>query len=107
MDAFTSEVDEMEEMVLVTLYCDSTGLYNEDEINKDNLCELMFPKALVEDWYYMSLDDFTEETANELGLEADECTFDMWFEDVYVADDMDGFYQFAVDRGFRAVREEK
>ena len=94
----------MEEMVSVTLYCDTTGLFNEDEMNKDNLCELMFPKSLVEEWFYRNMDEHLEETAHELGLDVGECTFDMWFEDVYTADDMDGFYQFAVENGFKAVR---
>ena len=95
----------MEKMVLVGLYCDTTGLYNEDEMSKDNLCELLFPEKIVKDWYYKNVDKFSEETASELSVSLEECTFDMWFEDVYTADDMDGLYEFAMDHGFKAVRD--
>jgi hypothetical protein len=95
----------MEKMVKVCLYCDTTGLFNEDEIEKDNLCELRFPEKLVKDWYYSNLVEFEEETSGELGMPTEFCTFDLWFNDVYTADDMDGFYAFCVNNGFKATRE--
>ena len=77
----------------VTIYKDATPWYTEEEIAEDNMCELMFPRKMVQDFYIAnggSINSFVE-----------------WIQDLYTADEMDGLYYFCVDRGFRAIREDR
>ena len=79
--------------VYVTIYKDATPWYTEKEIAEDNMCELMFPRKMVQDFYIAnggSINSFVE-----------------WIQDLYTADEMDGLYYFCVDRGFRAIREDR
>lgn len=80
-----------DELVYMTVYCSTTGLFNEDEMNKDNLTDIAFPRFIVKEWF------------DQCGDEKD-CTFDEWLTEEYTADSTDGLYQFALDRGFRGVR---
>lgn len=95
----------MEKMVSIEMYCDTTGLYNEDEMAKDNMCCLLFPEKIVKEWYYENMEEFDEETARELNIDTSECNFKKWLNYAYTADDMDGLYEFAVERGFKAAKE--
>lgn len=79
------------DLLYMTIYCDTTGLYTEDEINKDNLTEIAFPRWIVKEWF---------EQSDEKEL----YSFEKWLEELYDADSTDGLYQFALDRGFRGIR---
>ena len=78
--------------VYVCVYCDTTPWYTEDEMNKDNLCDLMFPRKLVQEFY--------------ISRGGDIMTFVQWFTEESTADDTDGLWQFCKERGFIAVRED-
>lgn len=96
-----------DEMLLVCVYCDSTDdeLFSDGEIDYyGNLCELEFPEEIVREWYAENESDFVKETMDELGCSEEQATFSAWFEDVYTADDTDGLYWFALERGFKAER---
>lgn len=92
-----------DEMLSVCVYCDSTGLYTDEECFDDNLCDLYFPEEIVREWYAENEEDFVKETMDELGCSEEQATFSAWFE-VYTADDTDGLYRFALQRGFKAER---
>lgn len=94
----------MSKMLEVCVYCDSTNMYTDEEINKDNLTYMLFPEKMVMAWYYSREKEFVEETAFELGISEEDCNFQRWFDDVYTADDTDGLYNFAKQRGFAARR---
>ena len=87
----------MEKMILMTVYGDSTGLLSESEMNNENMVDLMFPERIVRQWYEET--NCAEETADELGKDISECTFEEWVEEVYTCDSTDGLYDFAVERG--------
>ena len=79
------------------VYCDTTWidaetrLYTEDEISHDNLCDLEFPRKLVQEFYIAnggSINSFVE-----------------WIQDECTADDTDGLFAFCAERGFIAVRD--
>lgn len=89
-----------EELIPVCVYADSTGLYTEEEYLYWNLCDIMFPKWIVMKWYEGCKKTFKRKTAYELGVPESEVTFDMWYNDVYTADDTEGLYDFAVGFGF-------
>lgn len=80
-------------MVEVTIYKTSVPYYTEhlDVSNSffdENMMEVEFPRSIVEDWYDQYPEDFEGDS------------FDDWFSNYYTADDTDGLFQFAVDRGF-------
>ena len=94
----------MENMITVTLYCDSTDLYTEDEIMQENLCDLEFPEEIVRAWYKAHEAQFIEEQRQELGKYT-EPSFETWLHLVYTADDFDGLYDFAItEYEFQPVR---
>ena len=76
-----------EKLIEVTLYCDTTGLFIEDECDSENLTEMLFPEWLVRKWY--------EETADKEAYRS----FGDWLEN-YTADDTDGLYDYALALGF-------
>lgn len=77
----------------ITIYKDATPWYTEEEIMEDNMCELMFPRKMVQEFYISNGGDLN--------------SFVEWIQDLYTADEMDGLYYFCVDRGFRAIREDR
>ena len=91
-------------MIEVCIYCDSTDLYTEEEIETENLCYLEFPEKIVREWYKQSEQLFVSDTARELRIPESEATFEKWLADVYTADDTDGLYDFARAKGFQARR---
>lgn len=93
----------MEKMIYVTVYADTTGLLSEYECGRDNLIDLLFPESLVIKYYKENEDCFKGETADELGIPINECTFYNWFTAVYTAEDTDELYDFAVKNGYTPV----
>ena len=86
-------LDENEDFIRVTVYCDSTPLFSPEEIEWDNLCDLIFPKKLVRDFY--------RDKWEGGNIDVD---FDEWL-DNYTADDTDGLYAYCVRNGFTAQRD--
>ena len=88
-------MEERTEMLRVCVYADTTGLFTEEEILSDNLCELLFPRHLVEEWYNLFSDEYKRKYS-----------FDNWYYEEYTADETDGFYTFCVLSGFYAQRDQ-
>ena len=78
-------------MMYMCIYCDTTPWYTEEEMNYSNLCDLEFPRKLVQEFYISR-----GESIN---------TFVQWITEECTADDTDGLFQFCKDRGFIAIRE--
>ena len=76
-----------EKLIEVTLYCDTTGLFTEDECDSENLTEMLFPEWLVRKWY--------EETADKEAYGS----YKDWLENC-TAEDTDGLYDYALSLGF-------
>ena len=89
----------------MTLYCDSTDLFTEEEITSENLCDLCFPERIVRDWYEQHKTDFDYDTAEWLQIPLDECTFELWVNEAYTAESTDGVYADETDKTGRAVLE--
>jgi len=83
-------------LIPVTIYCDSTGLFSEEECNTDNLTDMLFPGWIVEAWYKENEIVFASECEAE-GYEANPYN---WYTEVYTANDTDGLYDFAVEKGY-------
>ena len=75
----------------ITIYCDTTPWFTDEEMSKDNLCDMSFPRQMVQEYYIAN-------GGSLLG-------FTHWITDEYTADDTDGLFSFCKDRGFIAVRE--
>ena len=78
---------ENENMIPISVYKDTTGLYTQEEIDEDNIAELYFPESIVVEWV----------APNESVTFAD-------FMDNYTADDTVGLVDFARERGFEVSR---
>lgn len=89
--------------VVMCVYCDTTPWFTEEEMNRDNLCDLSFPRELVRQYYESKKQEFDEGTAHELHIPVEDATFEQWLNDVCTADDTDGLYEFCKARGFIAV----
>lgn len=76
----------------VCIYCDSTGQFSERECEKDNLVDIDFPDHIVHAWYKYHT--------------STEKTYDAWL-DTFIADDVDGLYDFAKKHGFEWKRKQK
>ena len=83
-------------MLSMTVYCDSTDLYTEEEIKSENLTQLDFPEEIVKEWYEKHKNEYD---ANSVGNFND-------FLNSYTADDTDGLYEYAKSHGFQAKRWE-
>lgn len=86
-------------LIPVTIYCDSTGLFSEEECNTDNLTDMLFPGWIVEAWYLINEKSFAPECKAE-GYEPNAYN---WYTEVYTANDTDGLYDFAVEKGYDPV----
>ena len=78
-------------MMYMTVFCDTTPWYTDEEIAEDNMCDLQFPRKMVQEYYIStggSIYNFVE-----------------WVQDIYTADDTDGLFSFCADRGYIAMRE--
>ena len=76
----------------MTVYCDSTGLFSEEECNSDNLTEMVFPDEIVRKWFDKNI---KEEYKNEYP----DLTFEYWVNELYTADETDGLYDFCILAG--------
>lgn len=86
-----------ETLIPVCVYCDSTGLFSETECERENLTDMYFPVWILEEWYKKNEKDFIAECKTD---SLKEPCFETWFNEVYTADDTDGFYDFAVEHGY-------
>ena len=86
-------------LIPVTIYCDSTGLFSETECNTDNLTDMLFPEWIVNEWYKENERVFAFK-CEAAGYEANAYN---WYTEVYTADDTDGLYDFAVEKGYDPV----
>lgn len=91
--------DKKNEILMVTVYADDTGLFSEEEYNYDNTTDLDVPRWVVEAWYKKHEKEFKEQAVDELNIPEEEVTFDKWFKEVYTCDDFIGFYDFCIIKG--------
>lgn len=87
---------------MVCLYCDSTGLFSEEECDEDNLCDMLFPQEILREWYRTNEDAFMEASPEVIKGKLQEMKDDAWkywFDFYSTAEDTDGLFQFALDRG--------
>ena len=63
-------------MITMTIYCDTTGLFTEEECNQENLCEMDFPEKLVRGWYESRKEEFDADIDVEWGIGKKEHTFE-------------------------------
>lgn len=77
--------------LLVELYCDSTDLYTEEEMDADNICILLFPEWIVREYYRQKVKSSAD-------------SFEEWFISGETLDALDGLYTFAKQLGFQATR---
>ena len=88
--------------VFVTLFADSTGLYEEDEIADDNLTEMAFPIEILRWWYLENVcDTYVKSFEQETEME-----FLRWLVDESYADQTIGLFDYAMGMGFIAERED-
>ena len=90
IDDILEELDQESspKMIDITVYADTTGLFTEEEIEKENLAYLSFPLEIVQAY------------ASKINPEL---TFEQWLND-YTADWTEGLYDFAKQQGFKAKR---
>ena len=93
------------EMVDVTVYCDSSGLFSEEECEQDNLCELAFPLVLLREYYDQNRQAYENEQIAHLKCRPEECSFEAWLEDAYTADSTDALCDYARQRQFYPKRQ--
>lgn len=87
--------------MFVTIYCDTTGLFSENEINGlldgrpatgnvyyGNICDMDFDEVIVRMWFEERIKAYKPTM-----------TFERWYNDEYTAEDTDGLYNFAIERG--------
>ena len=87
-------------LFLVMLYCDSTGLFSKRECDNNNLTEMLFPEWILQEWYEKNEKIFIAE-CEENSVNAP--CFKTWITDVYTADDTEGLYDFAVEKGYDPI----
>ena len=85
-----------EKLIPVCIYCDSTGLFSEEEYCAENLTDMMFPEWIVREWYKEN----EKECIKDCEAEHEEPCFENWINNSYTADSTDGLYDFAVQKGF-------
>ena len=85
-----------EKLILVCIYCDSTGLFSEEECCSENLTDMMFPEWIVREWYKEN----EKACIKDCEAEHEEPCFENWINNSYTADSTDGLYNFAVQKGF-------
>ena len=89
-----------EKLIPVCIYRDSTGLFSEEECFNDNLIDMLFPEWIVEEWYKRYETEFIIQCKTEVN---EKPCFKTWYTEVYTADDTDGLYDFAVEKGFQPI----
>lgn len=89
----------MNKLLCVDVYLDNTPFYGNPAFDNgdDNMFTFSCTEESLRKWYKMHEEDFIEEQMFDLGITREECSFEKWYNEVYVADDLDGFYQFCID----------
>ena len=87
---------ENEKLIPVCIYCDSTGLFSEEECCSENLTDMMFPEWIIREWYKEN----EKACIKDCEAEHEEPCFENWINNSYTADSTDGLYNFAVQKGF-------
>lgn len=85
-----------EKLIPVCIYCDSTGLFSEEECCSENLTDMLFPEWIVREWYKEN----EKACIEDCKAEHEEPCFENWINNSYTADGTDGLYDFAVQKGF-------
>ena len=91
--------DKRNEMMVITVYADDTGLFTKKECDKDNATYLVVPRWTLEEWYKIYEKDFKEETAKWIHISKEKVTFNDWVHDGYICEDFIGFYDFCIIKG--------
>ena len=91
--------NENEKLISVCVYCDSTGLFTPKEHEADNLVDMFFPVWIVKAWYKKNEEDL----ASVCKAEGYEPNAYNWWKYVSTADDTDGLYNFAVEKGYDPI----
>jgi|GEM_PF-4802877 len=89
----------MDEMVTICVYCDTTGLFTDDEIEREgNLADLAFPREAVRDFYH-------EMCHGDVNGKGEPASFEE-FLDTYTADETVGLFDYVRQHfGFVATKE--
>ena len=85
-----------EKLIPVCIYCDSTGLFSEEECCSENLTDMLFPEWIVREWYKEN----EKACIKDCEAEHEEPCFENWINNSYTADGTDGLYNYAVQKGF-------
>ena len=93
-----------EEMITVCIFADTTNQFTQEEIEQDNTCDMEFPRRIVYEYYKQRESEFIAKTACELGISKENCSFDKWVREASTCDDFDDLYDFALQRGYQAIR---
>lgn len=96
-----------EEMMLMTVWADSTHQYTETECDRDNMVDIELPRRLVYDYYKNHEAEFVAETMDELRIPKEECTFDKWAKEVYTCMDTDELFDYARMHGYEWKRSDE
>jgi len=91
--------DKRNEMMVITVYAEDTGLFNEKECNWDNTTTLEVPKWVLEEWYKEHEEEFKEETSEWTKIPEEEITFDNWINEGCTCNDFIEFYAFCIIKG--------
>lgn len=77
----------MNKIVFVTVYADTTPFFTEEELDKDNICEIEIPEKLLHDYFVQIL--------------APERCYDTYdeFMNKYTANDTDYLYDYCLHKG--------
>lgn len=87
----------------LTVYADTTGLFTEEELWVDNLCDLEVPEEIVREYY----EKYKDELEGECVSNGYEPSFENWYTAVYTADSTDDFIAFAEDQyGYKPILAE-
>lgn len=84
--------------MIVGIYADQTGKFTEEELNRDNWCEVDIPEEILRMWYEEN--NLADGTAWELKKPIEDVTFEDWYNEVSCGDDTDGLYDYSVKHGF-------
>ena len=92
--------------IWITVYCDDTGLFTEEECELENLCEAPFPEDIVREWYMENKMFFDEDTAEWTGIPISQCDYKLWLNNAYTAESVIGLCAFAAERGYTLTRDD-
>lgn len=91
--------DKRNEMMVISMYADNTGLFTEEECNYDNTTELEVPRWIVEEWYKTHKKECKQETSEWTRIPEEEITFSLWLNEGHTFDSFIGFYNFCIIKG--------